>query len=123
MDTEPLIAVVDDEETVRRALGRLLRAAGFEIETFESGAAFIDSLSLRLPHCVILDLHMPKLDGWAVQGLLARDHPGVPVMIVTGRDTSEARSRAEALGVRAYLRKPVDADVLVDAIHRCLETT
>ena len=116
-----MIAVVDDEDSVRRARGRLLRSTGLDVEVFASGAAFLDSLRERVPSCVVLDLHMPGVDGWAVRDRLAAEHPGVPVVIITGRDTPESRRRAEGASVAAYLRKPVDGAVLLDAIRACTE--
>jgi FixJ family two-component response regulator len=62
-----LIAVVDDEENVRRALERLFRSAGICVETFPSGAEFLEALKTREPDCVVLDLHMPGVNGFEVQ--------------------------------------------------------
>ena len=60
----PLIAVVDDEACVSKALKRLLRSAGLNVETFASGAAFLNWLQSETPDCVVLDLHMPQVDGF-----------------------------------------------------------
>jgi len=67
----PLLAVVDDEESVRRALARMLSASQFEVDVFASGQEFLDSLRARLPDCVILDYQMPGLTGRDVQRQLA----------------------------------------------------
>jgi FixJ family two-component response regulator len=114
----PLVAIVDDEEPIRKALGRLLSSAGFDVETFPSGAAFLESLANRTPHCVVLDLHMPLMNGFDVQTRLAAS-PGipVPVVIITGHDSDETRDRALAGRPVAYLRKPVDDQTLLDAIE------
>ena len=61
-----LIAIVDDEESVRKALSRLLRAAGFSVETYSSGAEFLRAVEIRLPQCVVLDLRMPHVSGFDV---------------------------------------------------------
>jgi two-component system response regulator FixJ len=61
-EASPLIAVVDDEETVRRVIARFLEASGYAVESFESGESFLRSLAGRRPDCLILDLHMPRLD-------------------------------------------------------------
>ena len=114
---ECLVAVVDDEEPVRRALGRLIRAFGFEAEIFPSGAEFLASLAAREPDCVVLDLHMPGIDGLETQLRLAKSGRGIPVVILTGHDTPEAHARAMAAGARAYLRKPVDERTLLEAIR------
>jgi FixJ family two-component response regulator len=114
--TRPLIAVVDDEEPVRIALRRLLRSADLDVEMFPSGAEFLDSLESHQPDCVVLDLHMPRVNGFAVQARLAETHLRLPVVVITGHDSSETRERALAGGVSAYLRKPVDDQTLLDAI-------
>ena len=73
-----LVAVVDDEESVRRALGRLIRAAGFGVETFSSGIDFIHSLQRQRPDCVVLDLRMPLVSGIEVQKALLQSDARVP---------------------------------------------
>ncbi len=112
----PLIAVVDDEECVAKALNRLLRSAGMKVETFTSGAEFLKSLQNHTPDCVVLDLHMPQMDGFEVQSGLARTGRQTPVVVITGADTQEAREWADAGGATAYLLKPVDGQALLDAI-------
>ena len=112
----PRVAVVDDEEPVRKALMRLMRSAGLSVETFGSGAEFLQSLETRLPSCVVLDLHMPDMNGFNVQAHLARKYAGLPVIIVTGHDLPRNRERAMASGASAFLRKPVHERTLLDAI-------
>ena len=112
----PLIAVVDDEEPVRKALMRLMRSAGLRVEMFGSGAEFVTSLETRLPDCVVLDLHMPHMDGFTVQAHLAGKCAALPVIIVTGHDFPKAQERAMAGGASAFLRKPVPDRTLLDAI-------
>jgi len=116
-----LIAVVDDEESVRRALGRLIRSAGFGVEMFGSGVEFMQSLQRQLPDCVVLDLRMPTLSGIEVQSALLRSGARVPVIIITGDDSPHTRERTLRQGARAYLRKPVDDATLIDAIHSAIQ--
>ena len=111
-----LIAVVDDEEPVRKALMRLMRSAGLNAETFGSGAEFLKSLDTRLPDCVVLDLHMPHMNGFKVQAHLAGKCAALPVIIITGHDLPKARERAMQGGASAFLRKPVLDRTLLDAI-------
>jgi FixJ family two-component response regulator len=118
--TRPLIAVVDDEEPVRRALGRLFRSASLSVETYASGAEFLEAVELHEPDCVVLDLHMPPLSGLAVQSSLARSGRRLPIIIVTGNDTPESRQRAVEGGAAAYLRKPVDDKALLAAVEAAL---
>jgi FixJ family two-component response regulator len=110
------IAVVDDEPSVSRAIKRLIRSAGMDVDTFSSGAEFLRALADRAPDCVVLDMHMPELTGSDVQARLAQLGSKVPVVIITGHDVPEARARAMAAGARAYLLKPVDDMLLLGAI-------
>ena len=114
------IAVLDDEEPVRRALERLLRSAGVGVDTFASGAEFFSRLSSLDPDCLILDLHMAGLNGFEVQARLKELNIALPVIVITGHDTPEARARAEAGGASAYLLKPVDEKALLSAISAAM---
>jgi FixJ family two-component response regulator len=115
------VAIVEDDAEVRVALMRLISSAGFETQTFASGADFVRSIDQAQPACVVLDLHMPGLNGFEVQQWLLERYPGLRVVVITGRDTAEARSRALSLGARAYLAKPVDGDALLVAIRGVLQ--
>src|SRR5437867_1263446 len=100
---------------------RLMRSAGLSVETFGSGAEFLKSIETRLPDCVVLDLHMPQMNGFTVQAHLTGKYAGVPVIIVTGHDLPNARERAMAGGASAFLRKPVLDRTLLDAISAATE--
>ena len=115
-ETCPHIAVVDDEEPIRKALMRLMRSAGLSVETFGSGPEFLKSIETRLPDCVLLDLHMPHMNGFNVQAHLARKYAALPVIIFTGHDLPNARERAMAGGASAFLRKPAHDSILLGAI-------
>ena len=110
------IAVVDDESSVSRAIQRLIRSAGMDVDVFSSGTEFLLTVADRPPDCVVLDVHMPELTGPDVQARLAQLGSTVPVVIITGRCVPEARARAISAGARAYLLKPVDDRVLLGAI-------
>lgn len=118
----PLIAVVDDNDDVRIAFGRLARSAGLAMEGFASGMDFLRSIEDHEPDCVLLDLRMPGMDGFEVQAALARRHATLPVIVITAHDTAASRARAVALGACACLRKPVDDDVLLAAVAHALGT-
>jgi FixJ family two-component response regulator len=113
----PRVAVVDDEESVRRALARLLRASHLEVELFASGEAFLSSLQHRQPDCLVLDLQMTGLTGRDVQRELNSLRQDVPVIIITAHDESTMREQCIAEGVAAYLRKPLRGDVLLHSIE------
>jgi FixJ family two-component response regulator len=112
-----LIAVVDDDESVRRATRRLLRAAGHEVETYASGTEFLEAFPHHKPCCVIVDLHMPGMSGLEVQSRLAASGADIPVIFITAYDDPGARDRAQQAGAAAYLRKPFSEEVLLEAIH------
>lgn len=116
----PLIAIVDDEESVRKALGRLLVSAGLAVETFGGGGEFLRGLSAHRPDCLVLDLHMPEVSGFDVLARLAAIGGPVPVVTITGHDTAEAEELALSGGASAYLRKPVTDHVLLAAIAAVL---
>src|SRR6266568_2696387 len=116
----PLVAIVDDDLDVRRALRRLIGSAGFAVETFASGAEFLKSLDDHEPACVVLDLHMPELSGFEVQTQVTQTHAEVPVVIVTGHDTPASRARSLGGGAVAYLCKPVDDETLLAAINAAI---
>jgi FixJ family two-component response regulator len=116
-----IIAVVDDEEPVRKALERLLRSADYEVATFESGEAFLHFAKAAPPDCLVLDLHMPGLSGFEVQVKLAAINPAVPVVVITGHDLPGAEERARAGGALAYLCKPINDRVLLRAIEFATE--
>jgi len=112
----PRIAVVDDDPFVLRGLGRLLRSAGFEVDTYASGAAFLNAGGDDEPDCVVLDLHMPQTTGFEVQAQLVKRGRSTPVIVITGGDDLEAQSRALRLGAKGYFGKPVDDNTLLSAI-------
>lgn len=106
-----LVAVVDDEESVRRALQRLLRSAGLEVVAFGDGREFLASLAAQPPDCLVLDLHMPEFSGFDVMDAVPDN---LPVIAITGQDSRATQARAGR--AQAYLRKPVNDEVLLEAI-------
>ena len=112
----PYVAIVDDEEPVRKALKRLLRASGLEAEGYASGKDFLEASAQREPDCVVLDLHMPAMSGLQVLRLLQAARRNIPTVIITAHDAPETRDQCIAAGAAAYLRKPLDEHVLLGTI-------
>ena len=115
-DRAPLVAVVDDETDVRLALRRLLRSAGFEVLTYESGTEFLRHAPDSRPDCAVLDLRMPGPSGFEVLAALRSLQLPIPVVVVTGNESAGSRDEAIAGGADSYLCKPVDGDALIDAV-------
>ncbi len=116
----PLIAVVDDEESVRRALSRMLHACQFEVVAFASGQEFLDFVTGRKPDCVVLDFQMPGLTGRDIQRQLAIAQIRIPIIIVTAPDQPAIREQCLADGAVAYFAKPLQRDRLVATIDAAI---
>jgi len=113
-----LVAVVDDEESVRTSLRRLFMAFELDAATFASGQEFLDALPSKPPDCLVLDLQMPGLSGLDVQRRLAAGGIRVPTIIITADDAPETRERCLSAGTAAYLCKPFDDCTLLATIAR-----
>jgi FixJ family two-component response regulator len=115
-----LVAVVDDDEAVRRAFVRLLRSADFDALSFASARAFLSAFYALNVDCVVVDLHMPEMTGLDLQIHLRSTHPDAtpPVLILTGHDDPDVRARCIAAGAQAFLQKPVDSETLLQEIRR-----
>lgn len=116
----PLIAVVDDEESVRLALARMLRASSFEVSIYRSGEDFLESLKTTLPDCVVLDFQMPGLTGRDVQRALSQQKVPLPIIIVTAHDQPSLREKVLADGAVAYFTKPLRRDTLIAAVDQAI---
>ena len=112
----PLIAVVDDEGSIRKSLRRLFTASQLDAAVYASGQEFLDSLTGRQPDCLVLDLQMPGLTGLEVQRILAGARVRFPTIIITAHDETETRARCLSAGAAAYLCKPLHDEMLLDAI-------
>ncbi len=120
MTQRPLVAVVDDDDSVRDSLAGLLRSVGFAAQGFASAAAFLQSDNLPGTDCVILDVRMPGMGGLELQRQLAASHPDVPVIFMTAHDDARKRSQALSGGAMGYLIKPFSEEALLDAVRAVL---
>jgi len=110
------IYIVDDEDSIRRALGRLMRSAGLEFETYATGEDFLSHFPEKAPGCLVVDIRMPGLTGHDLMARLGEHRRDFPVIALSAQDDAETRDRAWELGAAAFFRKPVDDQALLDAI-------
>lgn len=115
----PVVFVVDDDASVRRALDRLLRAEGFQVETFASGSEFLSAADRRCG-CVILDVRMPGLSGFEVLESLSSRRRSLPVILISGHSDVPMATRAMNAGCASFLSKPFENEALLTAIRDAL---
>jgi FixJ family two-component response regulator len=115
---EPLIAVVDDDISVRESLQSLIRSAGMEVSVFGSAEEFLNAAHARKADCLILDVRLPGMSGFELQRHLMLRKCTVPVIFMTAHGYDEhARSEASSGWTVAYLTKPFTEDELLDAVQ------
>ena len=115
------VLIVDDDEDVLRALERVLRQAGFAVETFTSASAFLKRPISDTPSCLILDLKLPDVDGLQLQEAMAQANIQMPIVFVSGRSDVASTASAMRFGAVDFLEKPVDEAVLIEAVSRALD--
>jgi len=115
-----LIAVVDDDQSVRQALENLISSVGFEVKLFASAEDFLDSDTTLQTDCAILDVRLPGISGVELQRRLAADEQSIPVIIITAQGDDKTQDEAVAAGAIAFLNKPVKEEVLLAALQPAL---
>ena len=114
------VAVVDDDESFGRAIGRLLRASKLEPSVYTSAEDFLEDDARLATDCLVLDINLGGMSGLDLQRRLAAQGSTTPIIFVTADDTPTYRTEAQQLGCAAYLRKPVPGSLLLGAIARVL---
>ena len=114
-----LICIVDDDSSVRRALGRMIVSFGFKVELFASASDYLNESYLD-PACLILDVVMPGMNGLELFAALQESGRNVPTVFISAHDNAAYMEKARSLGAIAYLQKPCDETVLLDAIEKSL---
>ncbi len=115
MNDVPVIAIVDDDASVRRSLHRVVESAGYLGETFASAREFLEWLPRGRAACLVLDIHMNEISGFDLQEKLA-----VPVVFITSHDDATTRARIEKSGAAGHLWKPFDEQAVLDAIRHAV---
>jgi FixJ family two-component response regulator len=121
LKNRPLIAVVDDDQSVREALENLISSVGFEVRLFASAEAFLDSDTAANTDCAVLDLRLPGISGLQLQRKLTADGQSIPAIIITANGNAKAQAEAVAAGAIAFIKKPFKEEVLLAAIDSALK--
>jgi FixJ family two-component response regulator len=116
-----LIAVVDDDQSVREALENLISSVGYEVKLFASAEDFLDSDKSLQTDCAILDVRLPGIGGLELQQRLAADGESIPIIIITAQGDDKTQDEAVAGGAIAFLRKPFKEEVLLAALESALK--
>jgi len=120
-ESDALIAIVDDDPSVRRGLQRLIRSAGWKAETFASAQEFLARPPADAPSCLVLDLQLPGLSGLHLQQRMAELGLDIPIVFLTGHGDIPASVQAMKAGAIEFLTKPVDEQNLLNAIREAIE--
>jgi FixJ family two-component response regulator len=115
-----IVHVVDDDESLRTAMSRLLRAAGYEARTYASAGEFVLARDAEMTGCVLLDVRMPGPSGLDLQDSLARNGDPLPIIFLTGHADVPMSVRAMKAGAVDFLTKPVEATTLLAAVESAL---
>jgi FixJ family two-component response regulator len=116
----PTIHVVDDDDLFRAAVGRLLRASGYQVELYESADRLLAAAPNNGPGCILLDVKMPGLSGPELQSHLAERGNALPIIFLTGEGDVPTGVRAVKAGAEDFLLKPAPKEILIEAIQRAL---
>lgn len=111
------VSIVDDDDSVRKGLSRLMRSAGIDSHAYESPEQFLQEIQNEAHGCILMDITMPRMNGLELSARLREKGITLPVIAISARDDDDTRQLARNLGVRLFLRKPVDDQALIDAIN------
>ncbi len=116
----PYVAIVDDDPSIRTALGRALRIENYDVELFEDGTSALKSVQLRAPDAIVLDLQLPDIDGLEVCRRIRRGGDATPILMLTARDAVNDRVEGLDVGADDYLVKPFDLAELLARLRALL---
>ncbi|MFQ6162846.1 response regulator transcription factor [Sinorhizobium meliloti] len=117
---ESIVHIIDDDQSFRTAVGRLLSASGFRVAVYESADQFLAQLPDCEHGCVLLDLDLPGLSGLELQKRLAEKAPLLPIVFLTGQGNVRASVQAMKAGAEDFLEKPTPREALLEAVERAL---
>jgi FixJ family two-component response regulator len=119
-ETDPIVFVVDDDESVRDAVKRLIASVGLRVETFGSTREFLNSKRPQTPACLVLDVRLPDVSGLELQRDLAAANAQIPIIFITGHADIPMSVRAMKAGAVEFLTKPFRGQELLDAIQEAI---
>jgi FixJ family two-component response regulator len=119
-EADPIVFVVDDDESVRDAVKRLIASVGLRVETFGSTREFLNSKRPQAPACLVLDVRLPDASGLELQRDLAAAHVQIPIIFITGHADIPMSVRAMKAGAVEFLTKPFRGQELLDAIQEAI---
>lgn len=118
MGDRRVVHLVDDDEAIRKSVGFALRASGYEVQLYRSGTEFLGSAHQAELGCVLLDVHMPDMDGLQVQATMGQIGIDMPVVVLTANGDVSLAVQAMKGGAIDFLAKPIEKSLLLDAIER-----
>ncbi len=116
-----LVAIVDDDDSVRSALQGLLKAVGLPAQAFASAEEFLKSGQLHQTACLIADILMPGMSGLELQAKLNAEHCRIPIIFITAHSDTKMRMQALRAGAVEFLAKPFDDEALLESVRAALE--
>src|ERR1022692_3127052 len=116
-EAQPIVFVIDDDESIREALKSLLRSVGLRVELFGAASEFLKSKLPDVPSCLVLDVRLPGLSGLDFQTELAKANVHIPIIFITGHGDIPMTVRAMKAGAVEFLTKPFRDQELLDAVH------
>jgi two-component system response regulator FixJ len=120
MASDPTVFLVDDDEAVRDSLAAVLESEGLDVETFDSGEAFLAAFDLSHPGCLLVDVRMPGISGLELHETLVARGARIPVIMITGQGDVPTAVRAMKAGVGDFIEKPVDPNQIVGMVRDLL---
>ena len=111
-----VVSIVDDDDAVRKTLGNLLESVGFSVETFSSAEQYVDSARSNKSSCLILDIHLPRMNGLELQHRLSGDGNPVRIIFITAHADEYLREKALQAGAVGFFHKPFNSEALLEAV-------
>jgi FixJ family two-component response regulator len=118
---KPTVVVIDNDDAMRHSLEWLIRSSGHSVLGYESAKSYLgDSARGGRPDCVVLDIHMPEINGLELYGMLKREYPDIAVIFITGYPDQHLAEQARTLEAKGFFTKPLDTDAVLECIDKAV---